>query len=198
MLCVYKDKWPLYPEKIKTSNDNGEDESTLPHIPWADPCHLRQSLQSTGQGPCIWPIQDEGQEIRPIRSRDKKSNRSYTKGQVPVFLQDTGTRRLLIKKTRFISGTTFLLFFFFCFVLKSVKETGSYKLQWSKQQQVCAFVFFCLNTFKLSHCWHTSFAWNSAPYILIVVKLPTPHARRKKKKKPTLEDNFHWNLTKLR
>lgn len=84
MLCVYKDKWPLYPEKIKTSNDNGEDKTPSPTSPELTR-HLRQSLQSTGQGPCIWPIQDEGQVIRPIRSRDKKSNRSYTKGQVPVF-----------------------------------------------------------------------------------------------------------------
>lgn len=88
-------------------------------------CHLVDktfTVHWPGTLSCMWPIQDEGQEIRPIQSRDIKSNRSYTKGQVPVFLQDTGTRRLLIKKTRFISGTTFL---FFCFVLKSVKETGS-------------------------------------------------------------------------
>lgn len=45
-------------------------------------------------------------------------------GSSVCILQDTVTRRLLIKKTRFISGTTFL-FLFFCFVFKSVKETGS-------------------------------------------------------------------------
>lgn len=33
MFCVYKDKWPLYPEKIKTSNDNGEDKAPSPTSP---------------------------------------------------------------------------------------------------------------------------------------------------------------------
>lgn len=70
----------------------------------------------------MWPIQDEGQEVRPIRSRDIKVNRSYTKGQVPVFYRTQEPGGYLLKKTRFISGTIFL-FFLFCF--KSVKETGS-------------------------------------------------------------------------
>lgn len=56
--------------------------------------------QSPGQGPCMWPMQDEGQESGPIRPRDVKSNRSYAKGPVPGFyrVQEPGGYLLKINK----------------------------------------------------------------------------------------------------
>ena len=128
MLCVYKDKWPLYPEKIKTSNDNGEDKTPSPTSP-----ELTHVILDKAFSPLARDLVYDQFKMRAKKSDQSvpviKSRTEATPRVKCLFLQDTGTRRLLIKKTRFISGTTFLLFFLlFCFEISKRNCQSFHKL----------------------------------------------------------------------
>lgn len=71
MSCVYKDKWPLYPE-IKYSNDNGEDESALPTTPELTLVIFRQKAFTPLARDPVWGqfkrAEKSGQSIPVIQS----------------------------------------------------------------------------------------------------------------------------------
>ena len=112
MLCVYKDKWPLYPENIKTSNDNGEDKTPSPTSSELTHVILDKAFSPLARdlvyGQFKTRAKKSDQSVPVIKSRTEATPRVKC-----LFLQDTGTRRLLIKKNKIHFRHNFFIIFSF-------------------------------------------------------------------------------------
>lgn len=121
MFRVYKDKWPLSQRRSKPQTTTGKIKAPSPTSPELTLFILDKAFSPLARDPVCGQFNMRAK--KSIHSRDIKLNRSYTKGQVSVFYRTQEPGGYLQKKQDSFQAQLF--YFFFCFVFKSVKETGS-------------------------------------------------------------------------